>query len=142
MIKKLNNLHNAKALKILKASLFLNIILASFFVGSFIYTPQPHFKKHNSKYHLVPKDVMRQHRLEIRQAKIELAQALKEEPFNKERVASALEKIDTKIDDIKDSISLAFLNKATHLTPEERLELLPKQLRLKEQYKEQLAPLN
>jgi uncharacterized membrane protein len=129
MIKKLNKLDNNKVLKILKLSLLANVLLISVVAGHFIFDDKPRHKRGFEKYHVVDKKIMKQYRQALTDKKIELEQALLEQPYNQQRVTKAFISLDAQMAAVRDTVNQAIIQKAATLEPEERIKLLSPNLR-------------
>lgn len=129
MIQKLKTLDNNKVLKILKISVLVNILLVSVIAGHFIFDKKPHHKRGFEKYHVVDKKIMKQYRQALTDKKIELEQALLEQPYNQQRVTKAFIALDAQMAAVRDTVNQAIITKAANLEPQERIKLLSPNLR-------------
>ena len=135
MIKKLTNFENHKVVRLLKVSLILNIFCLSIIAGAFIFKPDRKHHFHKPYKMLVEKQIMKEHRKSLNTKKIELEQALLEQPYNKQKVSLALTALELEFDSVKKLINHELLKKAEFLEPQERLELLPPHLKKRKHFK-------
>jgi uncharacterized membrane protein len=129
MIQKLKTLDNNKLLKIIKVSVLINILLISVVAGHFIFDKKTYHKRGFEKHHVVDKKIMKQYRKALTDKKIELEQALLEQPYNQQRVTQAFIALDAQMAAVRDTVNQAIIKKAATLEPEERVKLLSPNLR-------------